>query len=49
MFEQVLAESWEDSRVPSYLERVSVHSAPIDVCFEDSLLPPLLLLLERSG
>ncbi|CBN76641.1 conserved unknown protein [Ectocarpus siliculosus] len=45
----VLAESWEDSRVPSYLEKVSIHSAPIDVCFEDSLLPPLLLLLERSG
>ncbi|CAM9091454.1 unnamed protein product [Hapterophycus canaliculatus] len=45
----VLARSWESSRVPSYLEKVSVRSAPIDVCFEDSLLPPLLLLLERAG
>lgn len=46
---QVLAESWEHSRVPSYLEKVALRSAPIDVCFEDSLLPPLLLLLERAG
>ena len=46
---QVLAESWEHSRVPSYLEKVALRSAPIDVCFEDSLLPPLLVLLERAG
>lgn len=48
-FSQVLARSWEHCRVPSYLEKVSVRSAPIDVCFEDSLLPPLLLLVERAG
>ena len=48
-FLQVLAESWDHSRVPSYLEKVALHSAPIDVCFEDSLLPPLLLLLDRAG
>lgn len=46
---QILAESWEHSRVPSYLEKVALRSAPIDVCVEDSLLPPLLLLLERAG
>lgn len=46
---QVLAEPWEDSRVPAYLEKVSVRSAPIDVCLEDSLIPPLLQFLERAG
>ncbi|CAM9524405.1 unnamed protein product [Scytosiphon promiscuus] len=45
----VLARSSEQSLVPSYVEKVSVRSAPIDVCFEDSLLPPLLLLVERAG
>lgn len=46
---QVIAQPWDDSRVPVFLEKIFMRSSPIDVCFEDSVLPPLAKFLDRAG